>query len=128
VGDLPHTWVSAEYVLSICSMFAYERQADETLVIAAGVPEKWLVDGFEVKLDNLPTYYGNISYSLRLSEPGALRLKLHGDLALPPGGIVVKPPLEQPLRHVDVNGRELGNFKSDNFICTECPAEALVRF
>ncbi len=128
VGDLPHTWVSAEYILSICSLFAYERQADQALVIAAGIAEKWLSHGFEVGVENLPTYYGNLSYSLRLNGEGDLRLSLSGDVILPPGGIVVKPPLPQPLRQVHVNGRALRNFGSDSFICTECPAEASLLF
>jgi hypothetical protein len=37
IGDLPHTWISGEYILSIRSLFAYEREADDSLVIAAGV-------------------------------------------------------------------------------------------
>jgi hypothetical protein len=127
MGDLPHTWISAEYILSICSMFAYERQDDKALIIAPGVAEEWLSNGFEVRLENLPTYYGNLSYSLRMDDPGALRLRLSGDLLLPPGGIVVKPPLPQPIRHVQVNGRAIENFGSDGFTCKECPAEALVR-
>jgi hypothetical protein len=127
LGDLPHTWISAEYILSICSMFAYERQDDKALIIAPGVAEEWLSNGFEVRLENLPTYYGNLSYSLRMDDPGALRLRLSGDLLLPPGGIVVKPPLPQPIRHVQVNGRAIENFGSDGFTCKECPAEALVR-
>ena len=28
VGDLPHTWIAAEYVLAVRSLFAYEREAD----------------------------------------------------------------------------------------------------
>src|SRR4029079_18186360 len=37
VGDLPHTWVAAEYVLAVRSLFAYERAADRRLVLAAGL-------------------------------------------------------------------------------------------
>ena len=32
VGDLPHTWIAAEYVLAVRSLFAYERDADRSLV------------------------------------------------------------------------------------------------
>jgi hypothetical protein len=41
VGDLPHTWVAAEYVLAVRSLFAYERAADRTLVVAAGLAREW---------------------------------------------------------------------------------------
>jgi hypothetical protein len=50
-----------------------------------------LVDGYEVGVENLPTYYGKISWSLRVEEPAALRLTLKGDLFVPAGGILVKP-------------------------------------
>jgi hypothetical protein len=128
IGDLPHTWISAEYMLAMCTMFAYEREEDESLVIAAGVAEEWLSDGSTVGVKNLPTYYGNLSYSLRLKGKGTLRLKLEGNLVLPPGGIVVKPPLPRPIRQVEVNGRALTEFTTDTFTCRECPAEVVVRF
>ena len=34
MGDVPHTWIGAEYVLSVLSMLAYERYADRSLVLA----------------------------------------------------------------------------------------------
>ena len=128
IGDLPHTWISAEYMLAMCSMFAYEREEDESLVIAAGVAEEWLSDGSTVGVKNLPTYYGNLSYSLRLKGKRTLRLNLEGNLILPPGGIVVKPPLPRPIRQLKINGRSVGDFQPDSFTITECPAQTLVRF
>jgi len=109
-------------------MFAYEREEDESLVIAAGVAEEWLSDGSPVGVKNLPTYYGNLSYSLRIKRKGTLHVKLKGDLAVPRGGIVVIPPLPRPIRRVQINGRVLSDFQPDRFSCTECPAEAVVRF
>jgi hypothetical protein len=128
IGDLPHTWISGEYILALSSMFAYEREADEALVIAAGVAEEWLSEGFAAGVENLPTYHGNISYSLRRESAGALRLSLKGDLVVPAGGIVVKPPLARPIRQVEINGRQLLHFEPESFVCRECPAEAVARF
>jgi hypothetical protein len=128
MGDLPHTWISAEYILAFRSLFVYEREEDKTLVIAGGVAPKWLTEGHEVGVDNLPTYYGKISYSLRLEEPNTLRLKLTGDVIVPGGGILVKPPLSRPIRQVEVNGRILRDFDMEGFICRECPAKGVVRF
>jgi len=127
IGDLPHTWISAEYMLSVCSMFAYEREEDESLVIAAGVGEEWLSDGSIVGVKNLPTYHGNLSYWLRLEGKDTLRLMLQGDLSVPPGGIVVVPPLPRPIRQVEINGKAMATFEPDGFTCRECPAEAVVR-
>ena len=36
IGDLPHTWIAAEYVLAVRSLFAYERDADRSLVSRGG--------------------------------------------------------------------------------------------
>lgn len=55
IGDLPHTWISGEYILAVRSLFAYEREADDALVLAAGIDGEWLADRFEVAVENLPT-------------------------------------------------------------------------
>jgi len=128
IGDLPHTWISGEYILAIRTMFAYEREEDDSLVLAAGIVEDWLADGFEVGVENLPTYYGNLSYSLSRNSGDTLHLKLEGDLTIPPGGIVVKPPLPGPIRRVEVNGSAVREFTANSFTCRECPAEAVVKF
>ena len=128
IGDLPHTWISAEYMLAMCSMFAYEREEDDSLVIAAGLAEEWLSDGFEVGVRNLPTYHGNLSYSLRLESTDTMRLKLEGDLEVPQGGIVVMPPLPRPIRQVQINGKPVSDFKSERFTCREVPSESVVKF
>jgi len=47
---------------------------------------------------------------------------------VPPGGIIIKPPLPRPIRHVEMNGRVLETFDADSFTCRDCPAEALARF
>jgi hypothetical protein len=128
MGDLPHTWVGAEYILAVRTLFAYERHADQALVIGAGVVEEWLSEGFEVKVKELPTYFGNLSYSLRLDGPGTLHLRLGGNLVVPPGGIVVKPPLPRPIRLVQASDRVTETFRSRSFTCRTCPADVLVRF
>jgi hypothetical protein len=128
LGDLPHTWISAEYILAVHALFAYEREADESLVIAAGIVEEWLKEGLPVGVMNLPTYYGEISYSLHVEGADTLRLALKGNLNMPPGGIVVAPPLPRPIRTVEVNGRASTEFTPETFTCRECPAEVVVRY
>ena len=64
VGDVPHTWIAAEYVLALRTLFAYEREADRTLVIGAGLDAAWL-EGEGVRVRAMPTRYGPLSYELR---------------------------------------------------------------
>ncbi|MFZ0790262.1 MAG: discoidin domain-containing protein [Chromatiaceae bacterium] len=127
IGDMPHSWIGAEYVLAIRSLFAYEREADQSLVIAAGIPEDWLAEGAEVRVRDLPTHHGRLSYSLRREDPETYRLTLAGNLAVPPGGILVMPPLSGPLLEVRINGAHSSAFASDWARCDDCPAELLLR-
>jgi hypothetical protein len=128
MGDLPHTWISAEFILSACSLFAYEREADQSLVLAAGLPYKWLSDGSPIGVENLSTWYGKLSYSLSLEDADTLCLSLTGTLTMPPGGIVVKPSLPRSIRSVEVNGVVLEAFEADGFTFSQCPAMVVVRF
>jgi hypothetical protein len=75
-------------------------------VLAAGVPARWLEEGREVIVENLPTYYGTLGYTLS-RDGDALRLSLAAGLEPPPGGIVVRPPLPRPLRRASVDGKDL---------------------
>ena len=44
IGDMPHTWVGSDFVRSVLDMFAYEREADSSLVVGAGIPESWVME------------------------------------------------------------------------------------
>ena len=88
LGDLPHAWVASDYVRSVLDMFAYERESDQSLVIAAGIPDPWL-DGEGIAVSKLRTPHGLLSYSLR-REKGVLLLRIDAGLALPEGGIVLR--------------------------------------
>jgi hypothetical protein len=126
IGDMPHTWIGAGYIRSLRSLFVYEREADRSLVIAAGLPYEWIESETGVTLKHLPTYYGTLSYNLRQEAPGELRLHLSGDLALPPGKIVVKPPVA--LQAVMVNGKAITTFNSDSATIAAFPADVMLRY
>ncbi|HYE34915.1 discoidin domain-containing protein [Methylocaldum sp.] len=128
IGDIPHSWISAEYVLSFLSMFAFEREADRSLVIAAGISEDWLIDGFEVAVENLPTHYGKLSYRLRLVGHDKALLDLSGTIVFPPGGIVIRPPLPRPIVYVEVNGERSESFDAETAIVDRLPVGIIIGF
>jgi hypothetical protein len=127
IGDMPHSWIGAEYILAVRSLFAYEREADRSLVIAAGVAADWLDDGGEIVVRGLPTHHGRLSYRLRREAPDTWRMTLEGDLVTPPGGIIVQPPLPRPLVQVQINGRNSTAFAPEWARCGECPADIVLR-
>jgi len=126
IGDMPHSWIGAEYILAIHSLFAYERGADQSLVIAAGVSSDWLQQGQEIAVRDLPTYYGRLSYRLRRESAATVRVTLEGTLAVPPGGVIAQPPLPGPLLQVTINGKSSVAFGPDWVMCKECPADMVL--
>jgi hypothetical protein len=121
LGDLPHTWIGAEYVLAVLSLFAYERRADDALVLASGIPEAWLADGFEVAVEQLATAFGPLSYRIRAPGDGRVHVSISSGLA-PPGGIALRPPLSGPLRGALVDGRAAADFTRDGVTIARGPA------
>ena len=94
IGDMPHGWVASDYGRSLLDMFAFERPADETLVLMAGVPKAWTEhEGFAVK--NLRTPFGPLSYSLRVEDKQVV-LDVE-EIKMPTGGLAVAwPEGDQP--------------------------------
>lgn len=102
VGDMPHGWVASDFIRSALDLFAYEREADHSLVLAAGVPESWL-DGDGIAIEHLRTPYGELGY--RIGRIGG-RIALHVDAgARPPGGFVFAWPAAKPPKPVTVDGK-----------------------
>ncbi|MES2714922.1 MAG: hypothetical protein V4795_04120 [Pseudomonadota bacterium] len=86
IGDMPHAWISSDYIRSALDLLAYERDSDQALVLAAGVLPAWLADG-PVGVQGLRTAFGPLGYRLAQRSDGALHLQLEPGLAPPPGGL-----------------------------------------
>ncbi|MDP3802427.1 discoidin domain-containing protein [Brevundimonas sp.] len=105
IGDMPHAWISSDYIRSALDLLVYERDRDHALVLAAGVPTAWLEDNDEgVGVAGVRTAYGSLTYRLREDGAGYL-LTLDGPVA-PPGGFVIQWPAgETPPAAVRIDGR-----------------------
>jgi hypothetical protein len=94
IGDMPHGWVASDYIRSVLDLFAYEREADRSLVLASGVPLEWL-DGQGIAIERLRTRSGELAYSLRREGPQVVLVLPKGN-ASPPGGFRLAWPLGNP--------------------------------
>jgi hypothetical protein len=121
LGDLPHTWIAAEYVLAVRSLFAYERESDESLIIAAGLAPEWL-DGAGVKVNDMPTLYGPLSYSLHRLDAATVRCEISSAVS---AKVIVRPPSAAPLRSAMVNGGAWMTVPGDSVTLLRTPAEVL---
>jgi len=87
IGDMPHTWVGSDFINAVRSMIVYERDEDSSLVLGAGLTEEWLREG--VQVDDLPTHYGVVGYSMRQDENGGIAISLRGNIDLERTNVLV---------------------------------------
>ena len=121
LGDLPHTWVGAEYVLALRSLFAYERLNDRTLVVAAGLAAEW-TRGTGVDVQRMPTLYGALTFSARAVDAHTLRCDVGPGVA---AKIELRPPLSGRLLGVSVNGSDHRDFDAQSVVIQTTPAQII---
>lgn len=124
IGDMPHGWVGSDFIRSFLDLFAYDRE-DGALVLGAGVPPSWLADRRGVAVTNLRTRYGPLDLSLR-ADRSAVRVRIAGACAVPPGGFVVPWPLPGRPLSATVNGKAARISPDGEILLHETPADVVI--
>jgi hypothetical protein len=128
IGDMPHTWVGSDFINAIRSMFIYENEFDESLVLAAALYQDWIDSPNGMSVENLPTYYGEISYSI-VKKDNTYSFNISGDVKLPPNGIKIKNFNGSKMpKKVEVNGNEINTFTEKEITVKVCPAKVLIYY
>jgi hypothetical protein len=127
LGDVPHTWIAAEYLLALASMVASERESGDSLVLASGMPWAWISEqeGFAVR--KLPTRHGALDFNIKADTGGSIHAEIGGNLRVPPGGFIIRPPGDKPIRSVAVNGAEISTFTAHEVTVAAFPAAITIR-
>jgi len=127
VGDMPHGWIASDYLRSTLDMFAYERESDHSLVLAAGIPADWMASANGVAINGLNTPFGMLSYTLKTDSKSTL-LTIPAGLTMPAGGLVfIAPaPLLANGVAVTVNHARV-NVERGEIRITRLPAEVEIR-
>jgi hypothetical protein len=126
IGDMPHTWVGSDFINAIRSMFVYENEYDQTLVLASALYQDWIDAPEGMSVENLPTYYGEISYSIKKEDDHYL-FKIWGDAELPENGMVIRNfnGSQMPVK-VLINEEETKDFNEKKVKVHEFPAEVVL--
>jgi hypothetical protein len=128
IGDMPHTWCGSDFINAVRSMFVYENEYDHTLVLAAALYQEWIDAPGGMSVSNLPTYYGDISYSVR-KLGNSYSFNITGSLNLPEGGIRIRNFNGGAMPSgVTVNGIKVIGFTGRDISVTEVPAEVIIRY
>jgi hypothetical protein len=122
IGDMPHTWVGSDFINAIRSMFVYENEYDQSLVLASALYQDWIDAPEGMSVENLPTYYGEISYSIK-KENDRYLFSISGEAKLPSNGIKIKNFNGSKLpQKVMINGMESKKFTAKEIDVKELPA------
>lgn len=105
LGDMPHTWIGAEYARTLYGMLL--REDEDTLVLLPGTPAAWLA-GEGVAIDALPTAFGKLGMSARQAD-GRLRLTLAPGLRADTALQIAWPNRQRP-REVRVDGQRVEHY------------------
>jgi hypothetical protein len=126
LGDLPHGWIASTYLHALRSSLVHERVGDGALVLAAGVPSRWLAGGEALRM-RLPTWWGSVALVMRDDGAGLLRARIEGPAA-PPGGIVLAPPLPRPPIAAFVDGEPAPILEGGRVAVRKLPADVALRY
>ena len=128
IGDMPHTWVGSDFINAIRAMFVYENEDDQTLVLASALFQEWIDSPQGMSVEHLPTYYGEVSYSIK-KDGNKYTFSISGEMKLPPNGIKIKNfnGSKHPLK-VTINGEERKDFSDKEISVKESPAELVIYY
>lgn len=122
LGDLPHCWIAAEYVLAVRSLFVFESETQQALVLAAGLAPEWL-DGEGVTVRQAPTAVGRLSYSMRRVQAQRIECRIEPGVQ---GRLLLRPPLSAPILSVAVEGVEGCEFDAQSVTIAVLPPQRAV--
>jgi hypothetical protein len=75
-GNMPHNWTSAEMICLLRSVFVIEE--GDGLVLGAGVPREWMRPGARFGVQDLPTDFGKVSYTVAVGADGRPEIAYEG--------------------------------------------------
>jgi hypothetical protein len=128
IGDMPHTWVGSDFLNAVRSMFVYENENDQSIVLASALYKDWIDSPDGMSIENLPTYYGEISYSIK-KENEKYIFSIYGDAKLPKNGIKIKNFNSSKLpMNVMVNGKNIKSFTKNEIDVKEFPAIIVIAY
>ncbi len=119
LGDMPHTWIGAEYARALYGMVMNE--SGDTLTLLPGVPPAWL-EGEGIATQALPTAFGPLGMRARHAA-SALTVTLDETLRADTRMRVFWPSRTRP-REVRVDGRAVTDFDARS-IALAAPFRAL---
>jgi hypothetical protein len=122
IGDMPHTWVGSDFIRSVLSLFVMEREKDDAHVLAAAIPDAWVKDSAGVRVAGLPTYFGNVNYTIH-SSGNSVVAEISGSFDAAHHKLAMASPLSARVCSVRVNGKKVAVGKTGEVVIRTLPTK-----
>jgi hypothetical protein len=110
LGDMPHAWISSDYLRAALDLLAYEREAVDgrsgSVVLGAGLPPAWRAAG-DIGVTGLSTAWGRLDYRLLRRADGGWTLHIDRRPERLPGELRLAWPGTEPLPRANVETQRL---------------------
>ncbi len=106
LGDMPHAWISSDYLRAALDLLAYEREATGTVVLGAGLSPAWRTAG-DIGVTGLSTAWGRLDYRLLQRADGGWTLHIDRRPDRLPGELRLAWPGTNPLPRANVENQSL---------------------
>lgn len=125
LGDMPHTWIGAEFVNVIRNMLILED--GDALYLARGVPAEWCKPGDAVKVTGMPTHFGDVTYAMKAADDG-ITVDVSSGISGAGKVVFAVPPAEGRITSVDVNGASYGEWRTGEVVLKDLPARIVFHY
>ncbi|MHB1462638.1 MAG: hypothetical protein ACYC1M_15220 [Armatimonadota bacterium] len=126
-SDMPHSESCSNYMYLFRSMMLRETGRD--LSVAPASPRKWLAPGEHFGVQNAPSHFGKLNYTLSADADGTrLRAEVSFEGKIRPDRLLVnlRTPSTRGIKKVTVNGKSLQSFVGDCVVITKPGAKSLI--
>jgi hypothetical protein len=110
---LPHTYSNTQQLRLLRNMLV--REDGQTLWLGQSIPRDWLQAGKRIGVDDAPTTFGSVTYSITANTNGSMRVELTPPMVIAPRQIVLRlrGPGRQNIAHIESEGGAKVTFSKD---------------
>jgi len=120
-GDGHDGWAAGDIFNFMRNLLVLEE--DDTLVLLGLCKREWFAEGETIEVENAPTYFGEVSYSVR-SSADRIEFALPGEFERSPSAVELNVPF--PVVSCEIDGRKHGAPESGNGIKVPPTAKAVI--
>lgn len=96
MGDGQHVWAAAEWLLMLRNSFV--REENQALILASGIPQRWLHPGKRLTLGPTPTGFGPVSVILQTDAANRTEIHWSGHWHHAPPPVSIHLPGHPPIQ------------------------------